>query len=368
MPHAHHGPAVRLSAAVLTVSTTRTLADDASGDLLRDALVGAGHTLVDRALVPDDPARIGAALDGWIARPDVQLVLITGGTGVSARDCTPAVVRPRLTRELPGFGELFRMLSFAEVGAAAMLSDAVGGLAGGTLVFALPGSSKACRLGIERLILPELGHLARELVKETPLPRPAAAPVAPPGVPALPPVAPPAAPPAADLPPAPPHPPLPVTLGARAAGEHGVVLVPAAVPLPEGLPAAVLDVLRAAPATGRAERDGRRWAAFGFPDLSPRARVLLVHEDGEIVALHRWPRRVGAAGAGEGMLPRAGSDAAAAARSLGFAAEGPLVAMDARAVWVRDGDRVLRVDAAGARPVGRAAQVLASLVLEWSQR
>lgn len=165
MPHAHHGPAVRLSAAVLTVSTTRTLADDASGDLLRDALVGAGHTLVDRALVPDDPARIGAALDGWIARPDVQLVLITGGTGVSARDCTPAVVRPRLTRELPGFGELFRMLSWDQIGGGAMLSQASAGIAHNKPIFSMPGSAKAVDLAMTRLIVPQLGHLISELRK-----------------------------------------------------------------------------------------------------------------------------------------------------------------------------------------------------------
>lgn len=171
MPHAHAPVVFRaLGVHVLTVSTSRIGATDKSGPLLRGLLEAAGHHVAGHGIVVDDPAAIGAALDAALGDPAVQVVVLTGGTGISARDCTPAVVRPRLDRLLPGFGELFRLLSWQEIGSAAMLSDAVAGIAGGKPVFALPGSTGACRLAMEKLILPELGHLTAELGKETPLP------------------------------------------------------------------------------------------------------------------------------------------------------------------------------------------------------
>lgn len=346
--HAHDGPPVSLRAAVLTVSTTRTLETDTSGALLAERLVGAGHQLVDRRLVVDDPVAIGAILDRWIADPKVQVVLTTGGTGISARDCTAAVVRARLSRELPGFGELFRMLSWEEVGSAAMLSDAVGGLAGNTAVFALPGSSAACRLGIERLILPELGHLARELVKESPWsPSPG------PQVTVDPPAA--AEPPGASSPAAAPPPPgWPAAIAAL-----GLELGPIRpVAVPEDLPAAVRDVLGAA-GECRFGADGSR--VYGFPDAHrPGARMLQLLPDGGIRALHRWPRRVGTA-------PDEGLAEAVQARGLPEPPGGTLFATDSRAIYLLDGETVSRWDGT-LRPLGRAAQVLASLVLEWSQR
>ncbi|GIW72083.1 MAG: molybdenum cofactor biosynthesis protein B [Planctomycetota bacterium] len=152
------GRAVRCC--VITVSDSRTAASDVSGQEAVRALAAHGHQVVRRALVPDDPVRIAAELGAALAAPEVEAVVLTGGTGVGPRDRTPEAVAPLLERELPGFGELFRMLSHAEIGAAAMLSRALGGLgAGGRPIFCLPGSPRAVALAIERLIGPELAHL-----------------------------------------------------------------------------------------------------------------------------------------------------------------------------------------------------------------
>lgn len=167
MPHA--APFRPVAIAVITVSTSRSAGTDRSGPVLREMATTAGHGVTGPILVPDDPARIDSALRDALGNDAIEVVVLTGGTGISARDCTPAVVLPHLDRVLPGFGELFRMLSFQEVGSAAMLSTAIGGIARGKPVFALPGSPKACRLAMERLILPELGHLLGEIAKETPL-------------------------------------------------------------------------------------------------------------------------------------------------------------------------------------------------------
>jgi molybdenum cofactor biosynthesis protein B len=151
--------------AVLTVSDTRTLETDSGGALAVELLEGAGHPVVRREIVRDEPAEIAAALRRALADEAVGAVVLTGGTGVAPRDVTPEAVTPLLERTLPGFGELFRQLSYAEIGAAAMLSRALAGLAAGRVVFALPGSRGALRLALERLILPELGHLAGEARK-----------------------------------------------------------------------------------------------------------------------------------------------------------------------------------------------------------
>jgi molybdenum cofactor biosynthesis protein B len=164
--HQHRAGAPRsVPCAVITVSDTRTLADDTGGALLCSLLEGAGHRVAARALVKDDAGAIGAALDAALANDACAAVLLTGGTGVAPRDVTPEAVAARLERDLPGFGELFRSLSFAEIGAAAMLSRALGGVAREKPVFALPGSRAAIRLALERLILPELGHLVAEAGK-----------------------------------------------------------------------------------------------------------------------------------------------------------------------------------------------------------
>jgi molybdenum cofactor biosynthesis protein B len=151
--------------AVVTVSDTRTPETDTGGACAAELLEKAGHPVPLREIVVDDAGRIAEALRRVLARDDVGAVVLTGGTGVSPRDVTPEAVAPLLERELPGFGELFRALSYQEIGSAALLSRALAGVAEGKLVFVLPGSRAGVRLALEKLVLPELGHLAAEVVK-----------------------------------------------------------------------------------------------------------------------------------------------------------------------------------------------------------
>jgi molybdenum cofactor biosynthesis protein B len=150
--------------AVLTVSDSRTAETDESGRYLRDALGGAGHAVLDFGLLPNDEARVRSQLDAWLDRADLDLIVITGGTGLGSRDRTIEVVRPLLEKEMPGFGELFRMISYTDqVGTAAILSRATAGSARGKLLVSLPGSRAAVQLAMERIILPEGAHALREL-------------------------------------------------------------------------------------------------------------------------------------------------------------------------------------------------------------
>jgi len=151
--------------AIITLSDTRTEATDKSGAFLRDAIHSSGHAVARYQIVSDDPEAIAEALDAALSDPAVGVVVTTGGTGISARDSAYETISARLDKRLDGFGELFRMLSFQEIGAAAMLSRAVGGIASGRPLFALPGSTAAVRLGIEQLILPQVGHLHHELTR-----------------------------------------------------------------------------------------------------------------------------------------------------------------------------------------------------------
>lgn len=148
--------------AVLTVSDTRTLETDTGGQTLIDGLQAAGHQVVAREIIPDDPRRMAPLVLAWSQRDDIDALLLTGGTGISSRDQTFETISAMLTKALPGYGELFRWLSYQEIGPAAMLSRAVGGLVGKTVVLTMPGSPAAVRLAVERLIAPELGHLVRE--------------------------------------------------------------------------------------------------------------------------------------------------------------------------------------------------------------
>ncbi|HMO84368.1 MAG TPA: MogA/MoaB family molybdenum cofactor biosynthesis protein [Lacipirellulaceae bacterium] len=148
-----------VACAVVTVSDTRTLDNDGSGAKIVELLAAAGHRVVQRQIVPDEPLQVTALVRALVADPGVEAVLLTGGTGIAARDQTPEAVRGLLSRELPGFGEIFRVLSFQEIGAAAMLSRALGGVAGTTVVLLMPGSTAAVRLAMEQLVLPELAHL-----------------------------------------------------------------------------------------------------------------------------------------------------------------------------------------------------------------
>ena len=147
---------------VLTCSDSRAHADDVSGRALREGLEAAGHTVVGQTVVRDEPEEIRAAVEQGL-QGGARAVLVTGGTGITRRDQTVEAIRPLLEKEIPGFGELFRMLSFQEIGSAAWLSRALAGTVRGTLVFVLPGSPNAVRLALDRLILRELGHAVREL-------------------------------------------------------------------------------------------------------------------------------------------------------------------------------------------------------------
>lgn len=149
--------------AVLTASDTRDVGSDGSGSLILELLRGAGHSIHDYRIERDDAQLIGATLREWLGQDNCQLVIVNGGTGVARRDRTYDAVSTLLERRIDGFGELFRQLSFEEVGSAAMLTRAVAGIARGKPLFSLPGSIGAVRLGMQRLILPELGHLLREL-------------------------------------------------------------------------------------------------------------------------------------------------------------------------------------------------------------
>ena len=148
-----------VACAVLTASDTRTPDTDTSGQRIHTLLRAAGHHVAAYVILPDDPGRIGVQLDAWLADATVQAVLVNGGTGLAPRDTTYEAVVSRLEKRLDGFGELFRMLSFAEIGAAAMLSRAVAGVGRGRFIASVPGSTAAVELAMTRLIVPQLGHI-----------------------------------------------------------------------------------------------------------------------------------------------------------------------------------------------------------------
>ena len=150
---------------VITVSDTRTVETDRSGHIMRARLEAAGHRIVGYEIVKDEPDLINVLLDRYIAFDECQAILFNGGTGIARRDTTFDVISGRLEKTLPGFGELFRMLSFDEIGAAAMLSRATAGVLNGRLVFSTPGSSNAVALAMDKLIAGELAHLVFEVTK-----------------------------------------------------------------------------------------------------------------------------------------------------------------------------------------------------------
>jgi molybdopterin adenylyltransferase len=147
---------------VITISDTRTDRTDTSGRAIAELIAAAGHAVVGRTVVTDDPDLVRGTIERQLANPDVQVVITTGGTGISSRDSTYEVVGTMLQKRLDGFGELFRMLSYQEIGSAAMLSRACAGLVAGRIVISLPGSEAAVRLAMERLVIPELGHLVQQ--------------------------------------------------------------------------------------------------------------------------------------------------------------------------------------------------------------
>lgn len=353
-------------------------------------------------MVADDPDEIGAELDRVLFAPNLDVVVLTGGTGISARDCTPVVVRLRLERELPGFGELFRMLSFAEIGSAAMLSSAIGGVARGRAVFALPGSVAACQLAMEKLILPELGHIAGELKKEAPLSRKAGEIVKPVvrsrpnpsgggpagksaadeqlgGAAAL-------EPPrkGIDVAPMPdveaPTPPeSPTGWNAAVRAVDGKVLPAGNMEIPDALARipAVMDVLQSASSKMKlVAADGRQWLLFGFPDFArPGSKVIAVREAlpiSEVVALHRWPVKVGVCIEGDdSLLPNVETDASAIAEERtgrAYSGDGQLFAVDGGAIYVQERRWVRRWDGKKLGNEDNIGAALGTMLLGWSQR
>ena len=152
---------IALNIALLTVSDSRTADNDRSGDALEKRLRELGHRIAQRNLLPDDVYRIRAVVANWIADDEIHAIITTGGTGVTGRDGSPEAVAPLLDKKLDGFGELFRALSYAEIGASSMQSRALAGVANGTYVFVLPGSPGACKLALEKLIAPQLDYRTR---------------------------------------------------------------------------------------------------------------------------------------------------------------------------------------------------------------
>ncbi len=162
MSHVHaNARFVPLGISVLTVSDTRGFDRDGSGDLLSERLSEAGHVLVDRRIVPDDIYRIRAVVSKWVVRDDVQVILVNGGTGFTVRDTTPEALAPLFDRAIDGYGELFRQLSYDSIGTSTVQSRAVGGVANRTLIFAMPGSPKACATAWEGILESQLDARTR---------------------------------------------------------------------------------------------------------------------------------------------------------------------------------------------------------------
>jgi molybdenum cofactor biosynthesis protein B len=150
---------------ILTVSDTRTAETDTSGRAIADLLTAAGHQVAGRTIVKDDPDLVRGTIERQLAAPDVHAIITTGGTGITSRDSTYEAVSGLLQKRLDGFGELFRMLSYEQIGPAAIMSRACAGLAAGRIVVCLPGSEAAVRLAMEKLLIPELGHLVQQATK-----------------------------------------------------------------------------------------------------------------------------------------------------------------------------------------------------------
>jgi len=150
------GPFTSLNVAILTSSDTRTFDNDTSGDLIQERLESAGHKVIERKIMTDDLNKIRGLLQRWIENENLDVIISTGGTGLTQRDVLPEAIEPLVTKAIPGFGELFRMLSYDDVGTSTIESRAVGAIASGTIIFCLPGSTGACRMGMDKIILPQI--------------------------------------------------------------------------------------------------------------------------------------------------------------------------------------------------------------------
>lgn len=394
--HKHSAGTTDVAIRVVVVTSSRTDATDETGPAVAGRIRAAGLRVAAVERVDDDEAAIGAIVDQSRDDPTVRCLLLCGGTGLSARDRTVEAVAPRLTQQIPGFGELFRALSYQAIGSAAMLSRALGGLAGDTAVFALPGSPEACALALDRLILPELRHLIHQVDRERGAHEAAALPSSPASAaPAGPTADAPAAAAAGGAA-------APLQVDAKAIGEQerppdpdaeapaigwklalerlGATLEDAAwPPLPqafERMPAA-RELLETAGQTQVARtRDGRVYTLYGWPDLRRASSKVLMVGEGEpgpeVVVLHRYPRQVGiAVEDGSGLLP--GSDylpGPIAERLTGAEAPGAgmLYGIDTDAVYTERGGRVFRWDGRKETELGSASQAMASLLLRWSGR
>lgn len=155
----HKAHDVRAACAILTASDTRTEQDDTSGQRISELLQAAGHSVSEYRIVRDEPGEIHKIVRSWLGEPALDAVLLNGGTGIAPRDTTFEAIRKLLDKEIEGFGELFRMLSYAEIGSAAMLSRAIAGIASGKLVVSMPGSTAAVELAMQKLVIPELAHV-----------------------------------------------------------------------------------------------------------------------------------------------------------------------------------------------------------------
>lgn len=154
-------PFTPLNVAIMTSSDTRTFDNDTSGDLIQERLEGAGHKVVERKILADDIDDVRGLITRWIEDSNIDAIITTGGTGLTQRDILPEVVEPMFSKAIPGFGELFRMLSYDDIGTSTIESRALAGVADGTLVFCLPGSTGACTLGMDRIILPQIDATTR---------------------------------------------------------------------------------------------------------------------------------------------------------------------------------------------------------------
>ena len=367
----HHSDAGKrtIPVHIVVVSSTRTHETDRSGPALIAALEGAGHAVAANEIVPDDAGRIRSRLESLVTG-GARAIIFAGGTGISHKDGTFEAVGAELEKEIPGFGELFRMLSFQEIGSAAMLSRAVGGIVGDAVVFAIPGSPAACRLAVKQLIAPELSHLLHELDKEKPASAQA------------------------------PDPEGASVTGAAIIMDQPTDTIPPSV-LPSGwmlrlwqlggvldrhasqelnprladVPPAV-NVLATAGEQGVVTINDTRYLAFGFPDLKrSSSRVLLVGQGdpyGEILALHRWPARTGVLRNDAGGLLGASGRLGALAREVtgvDYPESGRVLAVEPDAIYVAEGGtRVFRWDGRTRKEVGPPASAMAGLLLHWSQR
>jgi len=364
---------------IIIVSTSRDTASDRSGPLLQQRLEAAGHRVLGRDILPDDQPTVRARLESLRTAGQAEAVILSGGTGMSVRDRTYEAVLEVLDKELPGFGELFRRLSYDEIGSAAVMSRATAGLSGRMYVFSLPGSPKACTLALDAIILPEIHHMLYELRKEGPAPT---------ACPALPVVDP------------DPHVVVDVVETSDAAATDadedaeaplsawqqallaldpdwkrtGCPALPAAVVSNDGL----RNVLDSAMQRGSLVYEGQTYGLYGFPDLlRPSSKVLLVGPGepfGTVVAMHRHPRQVGVLcrwGQSLPGWPNTGNDPARVGGERtghAYPGEGQLFAIESDRILVLEGTRVHSWDGRRRRDEGSPASALASLALHWSGR